>query len=94
MNRSRDRWAARVRRAWIERACHARGSIQRRDVMAAFDVSEAQASADIQALLEEHPGCLRYDLRGKCYRWEQGVTPRLEIPSPIIALALGKEGEA
>lgn len=83
-NQSKNNWAARVRRAWIEHAAHSCGEIHRAKIITTFGISPAQASADIQAVMAEHPGCLDYDLRAKRYRWA-GKKPKLSIPSPIQA---------
>lgn len=87
-NHPSSAWPARVRRAWAERQAHAAGSIRRKELAAAFGISYAQASTDLQVLLTEHPGCLRYDLRAKCYHWRPGAVPALPVPAPIAAFIL------
>lgn len=72
-------WAS-ARRAWAERRAHAIGTLERGDMHRCLGISLAQASSDIQQLLAEHPGCLTYDLPGKCYRWPPGREPRLPMP--------------
>lgn len=82
MNRSSDSWAAQVRRAWIERSAQRRGFIQRQHIVEAFGISSAQSSADLQALLKEHPRCLEYDLNVKAYQW-RGKKLVTKVPYPI-----------
>jgi hypothetical protein len=43
------------------------GSVRRKDIMAAFSISEAHASADIAAFDRTHPGVMRYDKSAKMY---------------------------
>lgn len=74
-----------LRRAWAERFAAEHGSIVRRDIMGAFGVSTAQASADLQGLLQERPGCLAYDASRRRYIWTGG-DPSLDLPSPVLAL--------
>lgn len=45
----------------------AHGEIQRADIMNQFQVSEAQASADLGAFEREHPGTMTYDKTRKRY---------------------------
>lgn len=85
-NASTTTFYPRLRRAWAERRAHRSGTIGRRDLMAAFDISHAQASADLTELQREHPGCLAYDLRAKTYRWADARrTPKIPIPHPIAS---------
>ncbi len=68
-NRSGNTWFARVRRDWIPRYALKHGSIGRRDLMDVFGVSSAQASADLQSYLADHPKHLTYSLSLKTYLW-------------------------
>lgn len=77
--------AARTRRAYIEHSAHHFGHLNRGDVKRIFGVSSAQASADIAAVMAEHPGCLIYDPQARCYLWDKGRKPKFEIPPPIAA---------
>lgn len=79
-------WAS-ARRAWAERRAYTYGSLERGDMQRTLGISLAQASSDIQQLLAEHPGCLTYDLPGKCYRWTPGREPRLPMPDFVQAFA-------
>lgn len=85
-NQSSDTLGPRLRRAWIERRAAAAGTIRRGEICTVLGVSMAQASADILALLKEHPDCLQYDLNAKLYRWTgHGVVTAL--PHPVVALS-------
>lgn len=76
-----------LRLCWIERFAHHHGAVHRADIAAAFGISHAQASADLQALLARFPGLLTYDLNHKTYRWStQKQKPRLPIPKAITDL--------
>ncbi len=71
-------WPA-LRRCWIEHAAYAAGGIQRGEISAALGISLPQATADLQRLLQEHPGCLTYNLTLRRYQWTGGP-PRLPVP--------------
>lgn len=43
------------------------GKINRRDIMAKFSVSAAQAAFDFRRFETEHPGAMQYDLHRKAY---------------------------
>lgn len=58
-----------LRLAWIERRAARVGTIGRKEICDAFDISPAQASADLQRIQEILPGCLEYSLKAKHYRW-------------------------
>lgn len=78
-NRSTSETWPTLRRAWIERTAARQGAIQRSQICAVLGISAAQASADLQALQAEHPGCLTYDMTGKTYRWA-GKKVRTIVP--------------
>lgn len=61
-----------LRLAWIERRAARVGTIGRKEICDAFDISLAQASSDLQRIQEILPGCLEYSLKAKHYRWARG----------------------
>jgi hypothetical protein len=60
-------WAQDWRQDYIRGHLRTAGSIRGRDLMAAFAVSRAQASADLSLYRAKHPGELRYDSSRKAY---------------------------
>ncbi|MFT3992402.1 MAG: hypothetical protein QM680_13440 [Luteolibacter sp.] len=86
-NSSSSTFYASLRRAWIERYAQRHGSVNRGDIRAAFGVSPAQASADLQGLLSAHPGCLAYDLSAKTYHW-RGLALETKLPHPVASISL------
>lgn len=70
-----------LRLAWIERRAARVGTIQRKEICEAFDISLAQASSDLQRIQELLPGCLDYDLKAKHYRWTRKER-RFHFPPP------------
>lgn len=86
-NQSSDTLGPRLRRAWIERRAATAGTIRRGEICTVLGVSMAQASADILALLKEHPDCLRYDLNAKLYRWV-GCRIVTVLPHPVTAMSV------
>ncbi len=75
-----ERWDARKRLEFIELAAWWRGSIRRSDLVDEFGISLPQASADLQAYLEQNPGSLDYDLREKRYVAAPAMVPRFTNP--------------
>ncbi len=88
---SNDAWPN-LRRAWIERYAARHGSIRRKHICDELGVSMAQASADLQQLLSDHPGCLEYSLNDKTYYWA-GKKPRTKLPE-FLALLRQDDGAA
>lgn len=86
-NRSSNEAWPKLRRAWIERFAAATGSIRRRHICEELGISLAQASADLQQLLAEHPGCLEYSLSDKTYYW-RGRAVRTKLPDFLDVLSL------
>lgn len=60
-------YCAAQRLHFIDWCLVAHGEIQRADIMNQFEVSEAQASADLAAFDREHPGAMTYDKTRKRY---------------------------
>ncbi len=79
--------AQQTRLAWIERYAATRGHIRRKDVAAAFGLSLAQASADIQRLLEIAPNLFRYSLNDKTYYHDGRKRYVTRIPEAIQFLS-------
>jgi len=66
-------WAAQERLRFIERCAWWRGVVNRKDLVAVFGVSMAQASADIQKYVEQNAGSMVYDVKGKKYDGVAGM---------------------
>jgi WYL domain len=66
-------WAAQERLRFIERCAWWRGVVNRKDLVAVFGVSMAQASADIQKYVEQNAGSMVYDVKGKKYDGASGM---------------------
>ena len=60
-------WFARYRQEWIGDMLHVYGFINREHLQRKFDISQPQASSDLQTYLRAHPHAMRYDLSRKCY---------------------------
>lgn len=60
-------YAAARRLDFIDWCLALRGEVQRADISHTFQVSEAQASADLNSFLELHPGAMEYDKSRKRY---------------------------
>lgn len=88
-NRSANTAWPQLRRAWIERYAALHGAIRRRDICEALGVSLAQASADLQQVLEDNPGCLEYSLNDKTYYWA-GKDLRTDVPQFLSVLMVPK----
>lgn len=56
-----------LRRDYILWRLAAIGEVQRADIMRSFEISQAQASGDINALLAEQPTAAAYDKSAKRY---------------------------
>ena len=66
-------WAAAQRLAYIEKSAWWRGTVNRQDLQTVFNVSLAQASADLQKYHELNPGALVYNLNRKRYEGSPGM---------------------
>lgn len=75
-----------MRMAWIESVAIANGSngLCRQDITEAWQISEAQASADIAAYQAAHPGKLEYNETQKRFVW-QGGPPAIDR-TPVASL--------
>jgi len=60
-------WFERTRQEWIAEMLRVYGFINRKHLMLKFDISQPQASKDLQTFLRDHPGAMRYDLTWKHY---------------------------
>lgn len=83
-----DFFKSRERLRYIEAAAYWRGYVNRQDIVEAFGLSLAQASADMQAYIAQNPAALAYDLRAKCYTWAARARPVLHKPDFAGALLL------
>lgn len=83
-----EAWAAQERLRFIERSLWWRGQVKRKDLRELFGISLAQASSDLQRYLEINPTAARYDLKGKTYRGEPGMTCVYHSPQLEDALSL------
>ncbi len=83
-----EAWAAQERLRFVERSLWWRGQVKRKDLRELFGISLAQASSDLQRYLEINPTAARYDLKGKTYRGEPGMTCVYHVPQLEDALSL------
>lgn len=60
-------WFLDHRRDWIIETVRIFGFINREHIMRKFGVSEPQASQDLQRVLRDRPGVIRYDMTRKAY---------------------------
>jgi hypothetical protein len=90
---SLEQWAGRERLCFVERCAYWRGLVNRADVMKVFNVSAAQASADLTKYQELNPGALVYQMRRKRYEGAEGMVCRLHTPrmEEAIQYFLGAE---
>jgi len=77
---SEENWAARERLLSIERWLWWKGSVGRRELMEAFDLSAAQASSDLQKYQTLNPGCMNYHMSRKRYEAAEGMVCVLGEP--------------
>lgn len=70
-----DTFAQHVRMIWIDMVVAEDGEIGRGEIMRAFGVSVAQASADIKRYLSKNPRRMIYDRREKRYVMIEGSRP-------------------
>ena len=63
----RSSWFVDRRLDYIDWCLAEHGEIQRADLMRVFEVSENQASIDLNAYLAAYPGAMNYDKRVKRY---------------------------
>lgn len=70
------RWPARQRIGFIGDRLMAGQTVQRADLIERFGISLPQASMDIRAFNEAHPGAMRYDRTKRCY-----IADRIDAPS-------------
>jgi hypothetical protein len=96
-----ESWAGRARMCFIETALWWEGEVNRSDLTRVFGLSEAQASADLQAYQELNPGAMAYNMRTKRYEGQEGMEcvvhePRLEeaVWRPGSGLGTEEEGGA
>lgn len=66
MNEKR-RWFTNYRMDWIMETLRVFGFINRNHLVRKFELSKAQASADINTFQALHPGAMAYDSSRKCY---------------------------
>lgn len=88
-------WATRVRLAFIEEAAFWLNSVNRRDLVERFAISEQQASGDFTRYQELAPGNLVYDKSAKTYQPATDFTPRFFRPDSeelLSRLRLTAEG--
>lgn len=83
-----DKWDAKQRLEFIEQAAFWRGWLQRADLVGEFGISLPQASADLQAYLEQNPDSLEYDLNAK--RYVASSDMRLKFTSGNLDHAIGR----
>lgn len=61
------KWFVRHRLDWIAEMLAIYGFINREHLQKKFEVSQQQASIDLNRFLYERPGLMQYDKRKKCY---------------------------
>lgn len=77
------RWAQQQRLDFIAQRLETFGRVNRRDIMAAFDISKPQASADLRSFQTTvAPALIAYDPKRKCY---VKVSPGSPLPRPTPA---------
>lgn len=66
------RWFEQERIEWIAKRVEAmepkKSRLNRSDIMQKFEISEVQASKDLQTFQRMFPGVIWYDSHDKCYR--------------------------
>ena len=77
---STEQWAGRERLVFIERLAWWRGLVNRGDLQALFGISQAQASADLQAYQAVNPLALVYQLSRKRYEAQATMICLLHEP--------------
>lgn len=70
-------WFTNRRQEFILAHIKTYGQIRRKDIMELFEISLPQASADINAFVDNNPGLIAYDLSGKCYTITEAGDERL-----------------
>lgn len=75
--------SATLRRIWLENYAAEKKQVGRVDLIKAWGCSAAQASADIQRYLADHPGQLEYDTSKKIYVW-RGKNRLMKAPHEIL----------
>lgn len=80
-------WATRVRLAFIEESAYWTDSVNRRDLMRQFGISEQQASGDFTRYQELAPDNLVYDKSDKTYRAGEMFSPRFFTPDSAETLS-------
>lgn len=81
------RWAVEARLAFLERKLYWDGTVNRRDLIERFGVSEQQASGDLTRYQALAPDNLVYDKSAKTYRASEAFAPVLHRPDPDRLLA-------
>lgn len=74
------RWGVEQRLAFVETRLFWEGSLNRGDLIAAFDISVPQASKDLALYQQRAPGNLRYDAARKRYVAAADFVPRFITP--------------
>ena len=64
-------WFAEHRIAWIIEVASIYGFINRHHIQRKFGISTMQASIDLKATAQQHPGRLVYDATLKYYRYKE-----------------------
>ena len=72
-------WFVRYRHDWIAESVRIFGFINRCHIMAKFDVSMPQASADIRETMKRFPGLMEYNKRTKRYVRAEHVDEESDI---------------
>ncbi len=81
------RWGQRQRLAFIEARLFWDGALQRADILAKFDVSMVQVSADLALYRKLAPGNLAYDPRRKHFVAAKAFQAIFIVPSPQVWLS-------
>ena len=90
-------WATLARLTFLEESIFWTDSVNRRDLIERFGISEQQASGDLTRYQELAPDNLAYDKSAKTYRAAPGFAPRLLTPDTaevLSRLRLTAEGVA
>lgn len=64
-------WFVKQRMSWIDESVHIFGHIRRVHIMRKFDVSEVQASHDLQQFQQLYPGVITYNASSRRYEATQ-----------------------
>ena len=72
-----SKWFIQHRQSFIADCLRVFGQVNRATIVERFDISEPQASMDIQRFLREHPDVMVYDGRVKAYVVDVAALPSL-----------------